>query len=381
MDFSDLQQVAQKRLPRFLFDYVAGGALSEATLRRNYAALDAVHLQQRVLRDVDHIDLSANWFGIAAAMPVALGPIGIAGMNARRGEVQAAGSATAAGIPFCLSTVSVCSIEEVASEAASPWFQLYVMRDRGLMRDLIARAKAAGCPALILTVDMPRPGKRYRDFRSGLAGASGIAGSIRRVAQASRRPAWAWSVGLRGRPHNLGNVSSLLDGKSGLEDFLAWMNGNFDPTVTWRDVDEIRSLWTGPLIVKGIMDRDDAREAGACGADAIVVSNHGGRQLDGCRATAEVLPEVANAVGDRLTVFADGGVRSGLDVVRMLALGADGVWLGRVWTYALAAGGGREVKALLERLAQEIATTMALCGITRIGDINSEMLAGKRSAG
>lgn len=374
-DFNDLQRSAQARLPRFLFDYVAGGAISESTLRRNYSALDAVRLQQRVLRNVDKVDLTASWFGTAAAMPVALGPIGIAGMNARRGEAQAARAAASSGIPFCLSTVSVCSIEEVAREAAPFWFQLYVMRDRGLLRELIARAQAAECSALILTVDMPRPGKRYRDYRSGLAGASGILGAMRRVAQALGRPAWAWNVGVRGRPHNLGNVSALLDGSSGLEDFLGWMNGNFDPTVTWRDVEAIRSLWKGPLIIKGIMDKDDALAARDCGAEAIVVSNHGGRQLDGSCASAEVLPAIARSVGDRLTVFADGGVRSGLDVVRMLALGADGVWLGRAWAYALAAGGERGVASLLERIAQEIGMTMALCGVTTIKDIDTALLA------
>lgn len=348
--------------------------MSESTLERNFAALDAISVHQRVLRDVDSIKLSANWFGQPSALPIALGPIGIAGMNARRGEVQAARAAQAARIPFCLSTVSICSIEEVAATGQSFWFQLYIMRDRSFMRDLLDRAEAAGCSALILTVDMPQPGKRYRDYRSGLAGASGWGGALRRMMQAITRPRWAWDVGLWGAPHTLGNLDAILEGNSGLEDFLAWMNSNFDPTVTWKDVEQIRNLWSGPLILKGIMDGSDAFTASKVGADAIVLSNHGGRQLDGAKSPAEVIDEIANRLAGQMILFADGGVRSGLDVIRLLALGADGVWLGRAWAYALAAGGEHTVARMLDLFEQEIRITMALCGVTSIAEIDHTII-------
>lgn len=376
MDYADFREAARRRLPRFLFEYIDGAALSEGTKQRNFDALDGVRLRQRVLRKVDDIDVVARWFGDTAALPVALGPIGIAGMNARRGEVQAARAARRAGIPFCLSTVSVCAIEEVAEALGGPfWFQLYIMRDRGLMRDLLARAAASGCAALIMTVDMPLPGRRYRDYRSGLAGASSAFGALRRFAQAAVHPRWAWDVGVRGRPHNLGNMAGLLGGSSGLEDFLAWMNGNFDPTVTWRDLEEVRAIWHGPLIVKGIMDAEDAAIVRDLGADGLVISNHGGRQLDGAQAPAEVIPAIAEALQGKVTLFADGGVRSGLDVVRLLALGADGVWLGRLWAYALAGGGEGGVARMIDNLAAEIAVTMALCGVTAASRIDRSILA------
>lgn len=376
MDYNDLREAARHRLPRFLFEYIDGAALSETTKQRNFDALDDLRLRQRVLRKVDDIDVTARWFGGTVALPVALGPIGIAGMNARRGEVQAACAAQRTGIPFCLSTVSICSIEEIAEALGAPfWYQLYIMRDRGLMRDLLARAAASGCTALVMTVDMPRPGRRYRDYRSGLAGASTAFGALRRFAQAAARPGWAWDVGLRGRPHNLGNMVGLLGRSSGLEDFLAWMNGNFDPTVTWRDLEEVRATWLGPLIVKGIMDAEDAAIVRDLGADGIVISNHGGRQLDGAQATAEAIPGIADALQGKVTLFADGGARSGLDIVRLLALGADGVWLGRLWAYALAAGGERGVTRMIDNLAAEIAITMALCGVTAVDRIDRSILA------
>lgn len=349
--------------------------MSEATLGANFRALDAVKLRQRVLRNVDQVDLAASWFNQDACLPVALGPIGIAGMNARRGELQAAKAAQQAGIPFCLSTVSICSIEELARHKLPFWFQLYIMRDRSLMQDLLDRAQAAGCSTLVLTVDMPQPGRRYRDFRSGLAGSSGISGSIRRVAQAATRPTWSWDVGLRGAPHSLGNVSKILGPKSGLEDFLGWMSGNFDPTVTWADLERVRRMWQGTLILKGIMDTEDARIARDLGADGIVVSNHGGRQLDGTKGTAEVLSEIADALAGEMTLFADGGVRSGLDVVRMLALGAHGVWLGRAWAYALGAGGEAGVAHLIDQIRDEVSITMALCGVTSIDTVDRSVLS------
>jgi L-lactate dehydrogenase (cytochrome) len=253
-----------------------------------------------------------------------------------------------------------------------------MIRDRAFMRDLLAQAKDADCSALVFTVDMPVPGSRYRDYRSGLAGAPGLGGAMRRVGQATLRPGWAWDVGVRGRPHSLGNVAPVLGKQTGLEDFFAWMGRNFDPTVSWRDLEFIRSEWTRPLLIKGILDAQDAREAAAVGADGIIVSNHGGRQLDGVPSTARALPPIAEAVGDRLTVLADGGVRSGLDVVRMLALGAKSVLLGRAWAYALAGDGGRGVAHMLQLIQAEMKVAMALTGVTRVADINKTILVAER---
>jgi L-lactate dehydrogenase (cytochrome) len=374
----DYRELARRRLPPFLFEYIDGGSYAEVTLRRNVADLEKVALRQRVLRDVSRTELRTELFGQQLSMPVILGPVGLAGMNARRGETQAARASAAAGVPFTLSTVSSCTIEEVGKASPEPfWFQLYMIRDRGFMRELLARAGNARCSALVFTVDMPVPGTRYRDYRSGLAGAPGIGGALRRFAQGLTHPRWAWDVGIHGRPHQLGNVAPVLGKNTGLEDFFAWMRGNFDPTVTWKDLDFIRAEWAGPLIIKGILDPEDAREAAAVGANGIVVSNHGGRQLDGVLSSTRALPPVSEAVGERLTVLADGGVRSGLDVVRMLALGAKGVLLGRAWAYALGAAGQKGVAHLLELMAAEMRVAMALTGATTIDQINQDIIAGR----
>jgi L-lactate dehydrogenase (cytochrome) len=371
----DYRELARRRLPHFLFEYIDGGSYAEVTLRRNVEELQSIALRQRVLQDVSGIDLSTTLFGQKLSMPVALAPIGLAGMNARRGECQAVRAAERAGIPFCLSTVSACPLDEVAAAASRPfWFQLYMIRDRAFMKDLLAKARTLNCSALVFTVDMPVPGTRYRDYRSGLAGASGLTGATRRVWQAMKRPHWAWDVGVCGRPHSLGNVAPVLRDDTGLEDFFAWMRNNFDPSISWADLEFIRSEWKGPLIIKGILDPEDARQAVKLGADGIVVSNHGGRQLDGVRSTAAALPPIADAVGDELTVLADGGVRSGLDVVRMLALGAKGVLLGRIWAYALAAGGQAGIAHMLQLVEAEMRVAMALTGVTSIGRITSDIL-------
>ncbi|MDP9141000.1 MAG: FMN-dependent L-lactate dehydrogenase LldD [Pseudomonadota bacterium] len=373
---SDYRELARRRLPHFLFEYIDGGSYAEVTLRRNSEDLADIALRQRVLRDVSNIDLGANWFGQSLKMPLALGPIGLAGMNARRGEVQAARAAEGAGVPFCLSTVSACPLQEVAAGTTqSFWFQLYMIRDRAFMQDLLDQAVATKCSALMFTVDMPVPGTRYRDYRSGLAGAPGMRGALRRFGQATLRPHWAWDVGVCGRPHVLGNVAPVLGKDSGLEDFFAWMRNNFDPRVTWKDLEWVRSRWNGPLIVKGILDADDARAAADAGADGIVVSNHGGRQLDGVPSTARALPAIADAVRDRLTVLADGGVRSGLDVVRLLALGAHGALLGRAWAFALSGGGQAGVAHILELIAAEMRVAMALTGCTKIAEIDRSCIA------
>jgi L-lactate dehydrogenase (cytochrome) len=374
---ADFREAARRRLPRFLFEYIDGGSYAETTLRRNVSDLTEIALRQRVLRDVSQLDLSTELFGEQLALPVALAPIGLAGLNARRGERQAVRAAEHAGIPFTLSTVSACALDEVADAATKPfWFQLYMIRDRSFMRDLMARATAAGCTALVFTVDMPVPGSRYRDYHTGLAGSPGMKGALWRIGQAMVRPGWAWDVGVRGRPHTLGNVAPVLQGRTGIEDFFAWMRGNFDPSINWRDLDFIRAEWNGPLIIKGILDPEDAKEAAAVGADGIIVSNHGGRQLDGVLSTARALPPIADAVGDRLTVLADGGVRSGLDVVRLLALGARGVLLGRAWAYALAAGGEAGITKMLGIIEAEMRIAMALTGVTRIDEIDRTILAG-----
>lgn len=376
-NIADFREAARRRLPRFLFEYMDGGSYAEVTLRRNIDDLANIALRQRILRNVSDIDLSTELFGTRQSLPVALAPIGLAGLNARRGECQAVRAANKANIPFTLSTVSACTIGEVATAATKPfWFQLYMIRDRGFMKDMLAQATASGCSALVFTVDMPVPGTRYRDYRTGLAGAPGIKGSAWRAGQAMLRPGWAWDVGMMGRPHHLGNVAPVLAGKTGIEDFFAWMRNNFDPAISWDDLAFIRAHWKGTLIIKGLLDSEDARLAADAGVDGIVVSNHGGRQLDGVPSTARALPPIADAVGDRLTVLADGGVRSGLDVIRLLALGANGVLLGRAWSYALAADGEAGITKMLGLIEAEMRVAMALTGTTRIEQLNRTILVG-----
>ena len=374
----DYRELARRKLPHFLFEYIDGGSYAEVTLRRNVADLERIALRQRVLRDVSQIDLSTSLFGQRVSLPVVLAPIGLAGLNARRGECQAVRAAEAAGVPFTLSTVGACSLEEVAAAARMPfWFQLYMIRDRAFMSDLLARARASRCSALVFTVDMPVPGTRYRDYHSGLAGTAGLGGVLRRTLQGALKPRWAWDVGLRGRPHTLGNVAPVLEGRTGIEDFFAWMRNNFDPSINWRDLEFIRSEWDGPLIIKGILDPEDAREAVRLGADGIVVSNHGGRQLDGVLSSARALPAIAQAVGSDLVVLADGGVRSGLDVIRMLALGARGVLLGRAWVYALGARGQAGIEHVLKLIEAEMRVAMSLTGVTTVDGINRSILTGE----
>jgi L-lactate dehydrogenase (cytochrome) len=376
----DYRESAQRRIPAFLFGYLDGGAGTEVTLRRNIADLEAVSLRQRVLRDVSHIDVSTELFGQTLDLPLVLGPIGLAGLTARRGEVQAARAAEAANVPFTLSTVSACSIDEVRKATTRPfWFQLYMMRDRVFMRELLARAVEAGCSTLMFTVDMPVAGARYRDYRTGLNRRPDVKltlnMALRRIWQIASRPGWGWDVGIRGRPLELGNLEPVLTSRLGDVDISTWVEDNFDPSITWRDLEFIRSEWKGTLIIKGIMDPDDAREAAGLGADGIVVSNHGGRQLDGAPSTVHALPAIADAIGDSLIILADGGVRSGLDVMRMLALGAKAVLLGRAWAYALASGGEKGVAHLLQLIEKEMRVAMALTGVTSIAEINREILA------
>jgi len=370
---SDYRALAKARLPHFLFEYLDGGSYDEVTLRRNVEDLQWVALRQRVLRDVSGIDLSTELFGQRWSMPVGLGPVALSGLYARRGEVQAARAAAAAEIPFSLSTLGGCSIGEIAAKTGSSfWYQLYIVKDREFVRDMIARAREADCGALLLTVDLAVPGTRYRDYRSGLSGS--IRGKLNRFRQVAARPDWAWDVAMRGRPLTLGNLEPLLGSGAALEDLMGWVARNFDASVSWKDVEWVREQWKGPLIIKGILDPDDAREAAASGADAIVVSNHGGRQLDGVSSSARALPRVADAVAGRMPVLVDGGVRSGLDVVRMLALGADFVLLGRAWAYALAAARQAGVAHVLKLIDAEMRVAMALTGCTSTDQLNEDVL-------
>ncbi|WP_136684084.1 FMN-dependent L-lactate dehydrogenase LldD [Falsirhodobacter xinxiangensis] len=369
---TDYREAARRRVPPFLFHYADGGAYAERTLARNESDLLDIALRQRVLRDVEKLDTSLDIFGETMSMPVGIAPIGLGGMYARRGEVQAVKAATEKNIPYTLSTVSICPIEEVQAASARPiWFQLYVLRDRAFMRNALERAQAAGVKVLVFTVDMPVPGARYRDLRSGM---SGPRGPLRRYLQAMLHPKWAWDVGLHGRPHDLGNISAYLGKPTGLADYIGWLGANFDPSISWKDLEWIRDFWKGSIVIKGILDPEDARDAVRFGADGIVVSNHGGRQLDGVLSTARALPPIADAVKGDIKIIADGGIRSGLDVVRMLALGADMTLLGRVYLYALAVGGHAGVSHLLTLIEKEMRVAMALTGCRTIAEIDRSAL-------
>ena len=368
----DFRRAAQQRLPRFLFDYVDGGALDEATLKTNETDLSQILLRQRVLHAMDAVDLSTTLLGQDLALPVILGPVGLSGMLARRGEEQAARAAAKAGIPYTLSTVSVCPMAEVAAASAQPiWFQLYVLKDRGFMADALARAAALGVTTLVFTVDMPTPGSRYRDPHSGM---SGPWAGARRMGQALLHPSWALEVGLLGRPHDLGNISAYRGQATGLADYIGWLGANFDPSIGWKDLEWIRDSWQGQIIIKGILDPDDARDAVKFGADALVVSNHGGRQLDGTLSTAAALPAIVDAVAKAIPILADSGVRSGVDVLRFLALGADAVMLGRAYAYALAAGGEAGVTRLISLFEAEMRTNMTLMGVKKVADLGPQCL-------
>lgn len=374
-NIDDYRRLAQRRLPKFLFEYIDGGAFSETTLRANCTDLQTIRLRQRVLRDLSELDTRTTVFGQELALPLILAPVGIAGLNARRGEVQAARAAEKAGIPFCLSTVSACALDEVRAAAQAPfWFQLYMMRDRGFLREMLARTREAGVQTLLFTVDMPVPATRYRDIRSGLSGGAPWVRKLRRIGQVLTRPRWAWDVGLLGRPHTLGNIAPVLGERAGVDEFWAWMGKNFDPSVTWQDIDTIRAEWPGQFVIKGILDPEDARQAASLGADGLVVSNHGGRQLDGAPSAIAALPRIAEQVKGELTLLMDSGIRSGLDLVRALALGADAGLIGRPWVYGLAARGERGVSEVIALFERELRVAMALAGCTRVEDVGPEIL-------
>lgn len=369
---TDYREAARRRLPPFLFHYIDGGAYAEQTMRRNQEDLQALALRQRVLKEVGQVDLSTRILGEDLALPMALAPVGLTGMYARRGEVQAARAAASRGIAFTMSSVSVCPIEEVQPRVDRPiWFQLYVLKDRGFMKNALERAWEAGVRTLVFTVDMPVPGARYRDAHSGMSGPNA---ARRRILQAITHPRWAWDVGVMGRPHDLGNVTAYLRKKITLEDYVGWLGANFDPSIGWRDLQWVREFWKGSMVIKGILDPEDARDAVRFGADGIVVSNHGGRQLDGVLSSARALPVIADAVKGDLTLLVDSGIRSGLDVVRMMAQGADGVMLGRAFVYALAAAGQRGVAHLLDLMASEMRVAMTLTGARSLAEISRDSL-------
>ena len=369
---TDYRAAAQKRLPPFLFHYLDGGAYAEKTLARNVDDLADVALRQRVLKDMSQLDTSIELFGEKFSIPVALAPVGLTGMFARRGEVQAAMAADKKGIPFTMSSVSVCPIEEVAPRLGRPmWFQLYVLKDRGFMKNALERAQAAGVSTLVFTVDMPVPGARYRDAHSGMSGPNA---AMRRYLQAVTHPHWALDVGLMGRPHTLGNISTYKGQNVSLEDYMGYLGANFDPSISWSDLEWIRDFWKGPMLIKGILDPEDARDAVRFGADGIIVSNHGGRQLDGVLASARALPAIADAVKGQIKILADSGVRNGLDIVRLLALGADCTMIGRAFVYALAAEGEAGVTNLLNLLEKEMRVAMTLTSVKNVSEITGNLL-------
>jgi L-lactate dehydrogenase (cytochrome) len=372
---SDYRELARRRLPRQLFDYVDGGAYEEVTMRANVRDLEEVLLRQVVMRDVSVREPAVEVLGQRLALPVALAPVGLAGMLAPRAEVQAARAAEAAGVPFVESTVSICGIEEVAKATSTPpWFQLYVMRDRRYAEDLLARARAVGSPVLILTIDLAVVGARHRDTRNAVVGQPTSWAKVRRGLDLASHPGWIRSVALGGRPLTFGNLEKAVPNARTPEAFKEWVDGQFDPSVTWDDIAWVREQWPGRLVVKGVLDPEDARRAADVGVDGIVVSNHGGRQLDSVPSTTRALPDVAEAVGDQVEVLADGGVRTGLDVVKMLAMGARAVLVGRPWAWAVAARGEAGVRHMLEVMKADIDTALALTGQRSIADLDRSAL-------
>ena len=370
----DFRARAERRLPRFLFDYIDGGANDEVTLAANSTDFGRIRLRQHVLRDVSHIDTTARLASEQVSMPMALAPIGLAGMMSRRGEAQAVRIANDAGIPFTLSTVGICSLSEVKDASNKPfWFQLYMMRDREAVKSLLQRALAVGCTTLVFTVDLPVTGMRHRDTRNGML-TSSLAGKVGKLRQLVIRPGWLADVAIGGKPHTFGSLAALVPDAPNLNAFRAWIDAQFDPSVTWSDIEWLRSMWPGKLLIKGILEVDDALAAVAIGADGVIVSNHGGRQLDSVASTISKLPAIATAVGGKVEVLVDGGVRSGVDVFKAIALGANGVLIGRPWIWALAGGGPSGLADLLATFRREFEVSMALTGVTRVSDIGPELI-------
>jgi L-lactate dehydrogenase (cytochrome) len=368
----DLRTLARRRVPRAFFDYADSGSYNEETLHANRADLQAIKLRQRVLVDVSHRDLGTTIVGEKAAAPLILAPVGLTGMQHGNGEILAAEAANEAGIPFTLSTMSICSIEDVAEATGKPfWFQLYVIRDREFSKDILARAQAAKCNTLVLTVDLQVLGQRHRDIKNGMTVPPEI--RIKNIIDIATKPAWALSV-LMGKRKTFGNLAGHVKGMDNINQLAQWTNQQFDPALSWKDVEWIKKLWPGKLVLKGILDVEDAKTAVKLGADAIVVSNHGGRQLDGAQSSIAALPKVAQAVGSDIEVLFDGGIRTGADIMRALALGARACMIGRAYIYGLGAGGKAGVAKAIDILEKELSVTMALTGTNKIADIDGHVL-------
>jgi L-lactate dehydrogenase (cytochrome) len=369
----DLRQLSRRRIPKMFFDYAEAGSYAEETLRANRADLERIKLRQRVLVDVSKRELNTTIIGEPVPLPLGLGPVALTGMQHRDGEIAACRAAQATGIPFCLSTMSICSIEDVAEAVDKPfWFQLYVMKDRGFVKSLIERAAVAKCSALVLTIDLQVLGQRHCDVRNGLSVPPAI--RLGNVLNIATKPAWVWGM-LRGKRKTFGNLAGYTPSDANVASLASWISTQFDPALSWKDVEWVRSLWPGKLIIKGILDVEDARLATKTGASAVVVSNHGGRQLDGAPSSISALPAIADAVGSEIEVMFDGGIRSGQDLMRALALGARSCLIGRSYIFGLGAGGQAGVTRAIDIIRSELDVTMALCGVNRISDIDRRVLA------
>jgi L-lactate dehydrogenase (cytochrome) len=370
----DLRELARRRVPKAFFEYADGGSYTEETLRSNRADLETLKLRQRVMVDVSQRSLATSIVGQKVSAPFALAPIGLCGMQHGNGEILSAEAANDAGIPFILSTMSICSIEQVAEATGRPfWFQLYVIRDRGFSKDILARAVAAKCNVLVLTVDLQVHGQRHRDIKNGMTVPPEI--RLKNVLDIASKPAWALSI-LWSKSKNFGNLAGHVKGMEGVTSLAEWTNSQFDPALNWKDVEWIKKHWPGKLIIKGILDAEDAKTAVKLGADAVVVSNHGGRQLDGAPSSISALPAIAQAVGSDIEVLFDGGIRTGADMLRALALGARACLIGRAYVYGLGAGGRAGVAKAIEILQKELSVAMALTGTVRVAEIGPQVLVG-----
>ena len=372
LTINDLRTTARRRIPRALFDYIDRGSYDEVTLAANRSAFDRYALRQRVLVDVSHRDFASQMLGESISLPLAFGPTGLTGLFHADGEIHACRAAHKAGVPYCLSTASICSIEDVRAAVERPfWFQLYIMRDRGFVSSLVERAKVAGCPVLVVTVDLAAHGQRHHDFRNGLSVPPRL--TVSNLFGMMARPTWMAKI-LFGKRKTFGNFTGHMNIGNDVGGISHWINSQFDSSLSWKDLEWLRSIWQGKLVVKGILDAEDACQAGALGADAVVVSNHGGRQLDGAPASLDALPAIAEKLQGRASVFLDGGVRSGQDIVKALALGADGCWLGRALLYGLAADGENGVTRAINILRGELDTTLALMGRTSVRGLDRSVL-------
>ena len=368
----DLKELYKKRVPRMFYDYAESGSWTESTFRDNEAAFSRIKLRQKILVDMEGRNLSTKMIGEDVAMPVALAPTGLTGMQYPDGEIHAARAAETFGVPFCLSTMSVCSIEDVAENTTRPfWFQLYVMKDKDYISRLIQRAKTAGCSALVLTLDLQIMGQRHKDIKNGLS--TPPKPTLTNLINIATKPRWA--IGMLGtKRRNFGNIVGHVKGLDNMTNLAQWTVSQFDPTLDWDDVQWIKDQWGGKLVLKGIMDADDAELAVKSGADALIVSNHGGRQLDGAAASLDVLPEIVDRVGDDIEVWMDGGIRSGQDVIKATALGAKGTMIGRAFLYGLGAMGAAGVTRCLEVISNELDLTMAFCGLKDINLVDESII-------